>query len=141
MQPEDNLAHLPDASAQGDALPEDAVVGEKWKEMAKDYQSRPRLASMLANSKVEIGEQDGTKVLSFYVVNVAQQEWIKEKMLSEFESKMRRLLGTAKIRLEVLVTPDEEVKKINYTQQEQAAALIQDNPEVKNLITDMGLDI
>ena len=141
MQPEDNLAHLPDASAQGDALPDDAVVGEKWKEMAKDYQSRPRLASMLANSKMEIGEQDGTKVLSFYVVNVAQQEWIKEKILSEFESKMRRLLGTAKIRLEVLVTPDEEVKKINYTQQEQAAALIQDNPEVKNLITDMGLDI
>ena len=141
MQPEDNLAHLPDASAQGDALPDDAVVGEKWKEMAKDYQSRPRLASMLANSKMEIGEQDGTKVLSFYVVNVAQQEWIKEKILSEFESKMRRLLGTAKSRLEVLVTPDEEVKKINYTQQEQAAALIQDNPEVKNLITDMGLDI
>ena len=141
MQQEDDKTSLPEPSAQSDALPEDSVVSEKWKELAKDYQGRPRLASMLANSKVEISEQDGTKVLSFYVINVVQQGWIKEKILSEFESKIRRMLGTAKIRLEVLVTPDEEVKKINYTQQEQAAALIQDNPEVKNLITDMGLDI
>ena len=112
-----------------------------WKELAKDYAGRPRLASMLSTSKTEISEQDGTKVLSFYVMNVSQQDWIKEKILTEFETKLRRLLGTAKIRLEVLVTPDEEVKKINYTQQEQAAALMQDNPEVKNLVTDMGLDI
>ena len=130
-----------DPVAGGDALPEDAQVTEKWKELAKDYADRPRLASMLSTAKVELGEQDGTKVLSFYVMNVSQQGWIKEKMLSEFENKLRRLLGTAKIRLEVLVTPDEEVKKINYTQQEQAAALMQDNPEVKKLVTDMGLDI
>ena len=57
------------------------------------------------------------------------------------ESKMRRSLGSAKLRLEILVTPDEEVKKVNYTQQEQAQALMKDNPEVKNLVTDFGLDI
>ena len=130
-----------DPAAGGDVLPDDAKVAEMWKELAKDYAGRPRLASMLSTSKTEISEQDGTKVLSFYVMNVSQQDWIKEKILSEFETKLRRLLGTAKIRLEVLVTPDEEVKKINYTQQEQAAALMQDNPEVKNLVTDMGLDI
>ena len=130
-----------DPAAGGDALPDDAKVAEMWKELAKDYAGRPRLASMLSTSKTEISEQDGTKVLSFYVMNVSQQNWIKEKILTEFETKLRRLLGTAKIRLEVLVTPDEEVKKINYTQQEQAAALMQDNPEVKNLVTDMGLDI
>ena len=130
-----------DPAAGGDVLPDDAKVAEMWKELAKDYAGRPRLASMLSTSKTEISEQDGTKVLSFYVMNVSQQDWIKEKILSEFEAKLRRLLGTAKIRLEVLVTPDEEVKKINYTQQEQAAALMQDNPEVKNLVTDMGLDI
>ncbi|MBR1407244.1 MAG: DNA polymerase III subunit gamma/tau [Bacteroidales bacterium] len=130
-----------DPAAGGDALPDDAKVAEMWKELSKDYAGRPRLASMLSTSKTEIGEQDGTKVLSFYVMNVSQQDWIKEKMLTEFETKIRRLLGTAKIRLEVLVTPDEEVKKVNYTQQEQAAALMQDNPEVKNLVTDMGLDI
>ena len=130
-----------DPAAGGDVLPDDAKVAEMWKELAKDYAGRPRLASMLSTSKTEISEQDGTKVLSFYVMNVSQQDWIKEKILTEFETKLRRLLGTAKIRLEVLVTPDEEVKKINYTQQEQAAALMQDNPEVKNLVTDMGLDI
>ena len=129
------------AGTEGGALPDDALVGEQWKILAKDYSDRPRLATMLASARTETAEADGTKVLSFYVLNVAQQEWIKEKLLGEFENKMRRLLGTARFRLEVLVTPDEKVEKINYTPQEQAAALMQDNPEVKKLVTDMGLDV
>ena len=129
------------APSQEAALPDDDSVLERWRQMADDYKSRPRLASVLSSSKTELSEQDGVKVLAFYVVNVSQQGWIREKILPEFETKMRRMLGTPKIRLEVLVTPDEEIQKINYTQQEQAAALMKDNPEVKNLVTDMGLDI
>ena len=127
--------------AQGSALPDDALVEEKWKALAGDYSDRPRLATMLGSAKTEISEADGVKVLSFYVLNVAQQDWIKEKFLTEFENKLRRMLGTAGLRLEVLVTPDEKMEKINYTPHEQAAALMQDNPEVKKLVTDMGLDV
>lgn len=130
-----------ESAGQGDALPDDAAVEAKWKTLAKDYGDRPRLATLLASAKTELRETDGTKVLSFYVVNISQQDWIREKLLSEFETKMRRMLGTARFRLEVLVTPDEKIEKINYTPQEQAAALMQGNPEVKNLVTDMGLDI
>ena len=130
-----------DAAAQGNGLPDDALLEEKWKTLAKDYGDRPRLATMLGSARTEISEDNGTKVLSFYVVNTAQQDWIKEKLLGEFETKMRRMAGTARLRLEVLVTPDEKIEKINYTPQEQAAALMQGNPEVKNLVTDMGLDI
>ena len=130
-----------ETAGQGETLPEDALVEEKWKELASDYGDRPRLATLLASARTEITETDGVKVVSFYVLNVAQQEWIREKLLGEFENKLRRMLGTGRIRLDVLVTPDEKVEKINYTPQEQAAALMQDNPEVKNLVTDMGLDI
>ena len=131
----------PDASVQGDTLPDDALVLEKWKEMTRDYSDRPRLSSVLGAAKVEVGEEDGTKVVFFYVINDAQQGWIREKLLSEFETKMRRLLGTAAVRIEILVTPDEQVAKKVYTPQEQAEALMKDNPEVKNLVSDMGLDV
>ena len=130
-----------ETAGQGETLPEDALVEEKWKALASDYGDRPRLATLLASARTEITETDGVKVVSFYVLNVAQQEWIQEKLLGEFENKLRRMLGTGRVRLDVLVTPDEKVEKINYTPQEQAAALMQDNPEVKNLVTDMGLDI
>lgn len=131
----------PDASVQGDTLPDDALVLERWKEMTRDYSDRPRLSSVLGAAKVEVGEEDGTKVVFFYVINDAQQGWIREKLLSEFETKMRRLLGTAAVRIEILVTPDEQVAKKVYTPQEQAEALMKDNPEVKNLVSDMGLDV
>ena len=124
-----------------EALPDDALIEEKWKTLAKDYGDRPRLVTMLGSAKTEIAETDGVKILSFYVLNVAQQEWIREKLLGEFETKMRRMLGTARFRLEVIVTPDEKMEKIIYTPHEQATALMQGNPEVKNLVTDMGLDI
>ena len=124
-----------------EALPEDALIEEKWKTLAKDYGDRPRLVTVLGSAKTEIAETDGVKILSFYVLNVAQQEWIREKLLVEFETKMRRMLGTARFRLEVIVTPDEKMEKIIYTPHEQATALMQGNPEVKNLVTDMGLDI
>ena len=141
-QQEETEKFVPAESAgQGDVLPDDALVAEKWKTLAGDYGDRPRLATMLGSAQTEITETDGVKILSFYVLNVAQQEWIREKFLSEFENKLRRLLGTSRFRLEVMVTPDEKVEKINYTPQEQAAALMQDNPEVKHLVTDMGLDV
>lgn len=140
-QAEEAGRFTPDASVQGDTLPDDALVLEKWKEMTRDYSDRPRLSSVLGAAKVEVGEEDGTKVVFFYVINDAQQGWIREKLLSEFETKMRRLLGTAAVRIEILVTPDEQVAKKVYTPQEQAEALMKDNPEVKNLVSDMGLDV
>ena len=140
-QNEETEKFVPEDASRDNVLPEDGLIEEKWKTLSADYGDRPRLATMLGSAKTEISEDNGTKVLSFYVVNVSQQDWIKEKLLSEFETKLRRMLGTSRIRLEVLVTPDEKVEKINYTPQEQATALMQDNPEVKKLVTDMGLDV
>ena len=43
--------------------------------------------------------------------------------------------------MEVLLMPEEEVKHINYTPQEQARELMAGNPELTNLVKDMGLDV
>ena len=62
-------------------------------------------------------------------------------MLTDLENKLRLKLNSSRLRMEVLVTPDKEVKHINYTPQEQARELMAGNPEITNLVKDMGLDV
>ena len=122
-------------------MPEEEALLTAFKGLAKDYGDRPRLATMIENAETEVSEDNGTRVLSFFVQNVAQQDWIKDKMLTDLENKLRLKLNSSRLRMEVLVTPDKEVKHINYTPQEQARELMAGNPEITNLVKDMGLDV
>ncbi|MBR5955566.1 MAG: DNA polymerase III subunit gamma/tau [Bacteroidales bacterium] len=124
-----------------DRMPEEEALLTAFKGLAKDYGDRPRLATMIENAETEVSEDNGTRVLSFFVQNVAQQDWIKDKMLTDLENKLRLKLNSSRLRMEVLVTPDKEVKHINYTPQEQARELMAGNPEITNLVKDMGLDV
>ena len=127
-------------SAAEDRIPTDEEVSEKWKALAGNYSDRPRLYNTLAAAKLETAEEDGVKKIVFFVTNVAQKDWIREKLLKELDNKLRGLLGTGKILLDIDVTPDEEVKQQSYTPREQAQELMQANPEIRNLVSDMGLD-
>ena len=127
-------------SAAEDRIPTDEEVSEKWKALAGNYSDRPRLYNTLAAAKLETAEEDGVKKIVFFVTNVAQKDWIREKLLKELDNKLRGLLGTGKILLDIDVTPDEEVKHQSYTPGEQAQELMQANPEIRNLVSDMGLD-
>ena len=127
-------------SAAEDHIPTDEEVSEKWKALAGNYSDRPRLYNTLAAAKLETAEEDGVKKIVFFVTNVAQKDWIREKLLKELDNKLRGLLGTGKILLDIDVTPDEEVKQQSYTPREQAQELMQANPEIRNLVSDMGLD-
>lgn len=127
-------------SAAEDRIPTDEEVSEKWKALAGNYSDRPRLYNTLAAAKLETAEEDSVKKIVFFVTNVAQKDWIREKLLKELDNKLRGLLGTGKILLDIDVTPDEEVKQQSYTPREQAQELMQANPEIRNLVSDMGLD-
>lgn len=125
------------------------VVGEKsidedairaaWLSMAEGYASRARLYTTLTGAALAISEADGVKTLTFSVQNIAQRDWIKEKVLRELESKIISILG-CKVFLDVDVIPDEQIKQTSYTSREQAEELMQTNAEVRNLVSDMGLD-
>jgi len=130
-----------DSNGEADKMPETEALLSEFKGLAKDYADRPRLATMIENAKTEVSEDNGTKVLSFYVQNVAQSDWIKDKMLTDLENKLRVRLNSSRLRMEVLLMPEEEVKHINYTPQEQARELMAGNPEITNLVKDMGLDV
>ena len=121
-------------------LPDDETLLTRWKELSALYGNRPRLASMLANGKIEIREENGVKTVDFYVRNEAQKQWVEEKLLREIENKIRELLSCSRINIAVQVTAVEETEKVPYMPEEKAKDLMEKNPDVRAFVADMGLD-
>ena len=130
------------SSRQEAPAPADEVLKAKWPELADCYQDKPRLASMLKSTSLEIESGDDAKTVIFRVVNDAQKDWVESKLLHELEGNYRRIVGSMKVYLRVAVTPDNspEQKKI-YMPSEQAKELMAQNEEVKSLVKDLELDI
>ena len=123
-------------------VPADEVLKMKWPELAECYNDKPRLASMLKSTSLDIEAGEDAKTVIFRVVNDAQKDWVESKLLHELEGNYRRIVGSMKIYLRVAVTPDNspEQKKI-YMPSEQATELMAQNEEVKNLVKALELDI
>jgi len=134
----------PAAAVQSDEqpVPSDEYLKSKWPELAQKYSDKPRLASMLSSSMLVIEAADDAKIVTFRVVNEAQKDWVESKLLYDLEGNYRKIAGTTKINLRVAVVPDDAVaEKKAYMPSEQAGVVMSENAEVKNLITDLGLDI
>jgi len=130
-----------EAAAQEVTLPADETVRLQWKELAKQYESRPRLASMLASGTIDVREEDGVKLIDFLVLNEAQKQWVEEKLLRDLENRIRELLACPKVNILVSVTPvDESAEKVPYMPEEKAKDLMEKNPDVRAFVADMGLD-
>ncbi len=129
------------AAVEDTPLPEDELLIEKWPELAKQYEDKPRLASMLTTTTLTIEPSDSAKTVIFRVVNEAQKEWVESKLLHDLEGSYRKIVGSMKVYLRVSVTQDTvEHKKIDMPS-EKAKELMSENDEVKNLVKDFGLDI
>ena len=130
------------AQTEDQPVPTDEILNSKWPELAQMYSDKPRLASMLSSSSLVIEAVDDAKVVTFRVVNEAQKDWVESKLLYDLEGNYRKIVGSTKISLRVAVVPDDAVaEKKAYMPSEQAGVVMSENAEVKNLITDLGLDI
>ena len=121
-------------------LPDDDTLKFKWKELAGQYSSKPRLASMLQSGKVDVKEENGIKLVEFFVTNDSQKQWIEEKMLRELEGKLRDLVACPKVNVLVSVIPIEEGEKVPYMPEEKAKDLMEKEPSVREFVAAMGLD-
>ena len=121
-------------------LPDDDTLKLKWKELARQYSSKPRLASMLQSGQVNVKEENDTKFVEFFVTNDSQKQWIEEKMLRELEGKLRELTSCPKVNVTVSVIPVEEGEKVPYMPEEKAKDLMEKEPSVREFIAAMGLD-
>ncbi len=129
------------AAVEDTPLPEDELLIEKWPELAKQYEDKPRLASMLTTTTLTIEPSDSAKTVIFRVVNEAQKEWVESKLLHDLEGSYRKIVGSMKVYLRVSVTQDTAEHKKIYMPSEKAKELMSENDEVKNLVKDFGLDI
>ncbi len=139
MEDSQTVASTP---SEDNAAPADDVLKKKWPELAGLYGDKPRLASMLTTTRLDITESEGFKTVTFCVVNDAQKDWVESKLLHELEGNFRKVVGSAKVYLRVTVAPDDapQEKKI-YMPSDQAAELMKENEQVKNLVKDLELDI
>ena len=121
--------------------PADELLAEKWKELAAQYASQPRLSSAMLKADLVITEDDGMKIVTFRVMNQAQQKWIQEKLLRDMEGRFRKLTDSGLVRLAVDVAPDTETVEQIYMPEEKAKVLIESNKEIQGLVIDLGLDV
>ena len=124
-----------------DALPDDDTLAGKWKELTARFADRPRLFNALGQAKLRIVGGEGVKSVFFSVSNAAQKQWIEDKMLRALENSYRELLSCMKVNLHVDDVPEEATgEKVLYMPEEKAKDLMAKNPEVRNLVADLGLD-
>ena len=134
------------ASVSGTGAENAAAVSDEgllalWPELVRMYASRPRLSNTLTSAKLSAGLKDGVRVITFTVLNAAQKEWIETKMLHELEGNFARISGVAGIRLAVDIEPEEDRPQVNYMPSEKLNDLMSKNDEVRNLVSDFGLDL
>ena len=121
-------------------LPDDETVRQQWKELSKIYADKPRLASTIANGKIDIREDGGVKIVDFVVKNEAQKQWIEDKLLRDLEGNLRKLLGVSKVNIEVAVVPEEDTEAKPYMPEEKAKVLMDKNPDLRAFVLDLSLD-
>ena len=123
------------------AAPSEEFLKAKWPELAKEYVSKPRMASMLSTTTLRIEGDDTKRIVIFMVDNEAQKDWVESKLLHDLEGKYQRIVGSPRVSLRVDVVPHEEVKPVAYMPEDKAKELMAENDEVKSLVKDLGLDI
>ena len=123
------------------SAPSEDVLRAKWPELAKGYESKPRLASMLSTTTLTVTGDETERIVTFRVVNEAQKDWVESKLLHELEGNYRRIVGSTKVYLRVDVIPDEAHQPKIYMPSDKAKELMAENEEVRTLVMDLGLDI
>ena len=137
-EPEGPKVEATETVKAAEELTDEAVMA-KWKEMSGLYPNSPRLANTLANAKVEVSREDGLTV-TFVVTNDAQRSWIESNKLHELEGRFQKLLGTPGVKLRVAAAQFVE-EKVIYTPEDKAKYLMENNQEVIDIISDLGLDL
>ena len=123
------------------AAPSEEFLKARWPELAKEYASKPRMASMLSTTSLKVEGDDAKRTVTFMVDNEAQKDWVESKLLHDLEGKYQRIVGSPRVALRVDVTPHEDVKPLAYMPEDKAKELMAENDEVKSLVKDLGLDI
>lgn len=109
-----------------------------WAKMAQSESSMPRLATTISQTLPILS---GDNQILFKVKNDLQKNWIAQHCKARLVEFLRVNLNNKDISLEIEVTPDEETEEKLYMPQQKADFLKANNPEVKNIVDDLNLEL
>ena len=114
-----------------------------WQTLADGERTSGRSSLATAMLHHSPGIDIDTAVLTFFVSNSAQQEWIKEKALSRMEAALRKALHNSKIKIEVQIYESAGGQKtsVPYMPEDKAKFLVSKQPELGEMVKDLGLDV
>ena len=118
----------------------DEEIAAKWKSLADLYPGQPRLANTIANAKIETSREGDELTVTFMVTNESQRAWIETHKLHELEGHFQKALGRAAVKL-LVGTVQYTEEKVIYTPEDKAKYLMENVPEVIDIISDLGLDL
>ncbi len=139
-EPEVQAAPVEDSAAAKATELTDEEIATKWKGLADLYPGQPRLANTIANAKLETSRENDELTVTFMVTNESQRSWIEAHKLHELEGHFQKALGRAGIKL-LVGTEQFEEEKIIYTPEDKAKYLMENVPDVIDIISDLGLDL
>ncbi|MBO7256903.1 MAG: DNA polymerase III subunit gamma/tau [Bacteroidales bacterium] len=117
-------------------------INQAWKWLAEQErkENRTSLAATMLMKELEIDLEK--KSIKFYVNNIAQRDWIREKALPRMERMLKDFLRNNKIHIEIdVIDVPVEKKEILYTPTQKGEFLLTNHPEVKELKNDFKLEI
>lgn len=117
-------------------------INQAWKWLAEQErkENRTSLAATMLMKELEINLEK--KSIKFYVNNIAQRDWIREKALPRMERMLKDFLRNNKIHIEIdVIDVPVEKKEILYTPTQKGEFLLTNHPEVKELKNDFKLEI
>ena len=145
-EPEKKEEKKVEAEAPGEAAaPGAEAIKAGWAGMVEvlttKYPKLVRLKNALTAKEVVVSDEEDVKVVSFEVVNDAQKSWLEDRLLREMETILRTSLSYPRINISIQVTPEEKTEKVLYMPEEKAKDLIEKNGEVRELVTQLSLDV
>ena len=135
------------AAADAAALTDEPLTFESmmnaWQALADREKSSGRSSLATAMLHRSPGIDIETTVLTFFVSNSAQQEWIREKALTRMEAALRKELRNSKVKIDVQIyeSPSGNKDTTPYMPVDKAKFLAAKQPELNELVKDLGLDV
>lgn len=118
----------------------DDELKEGWKKLCDASKSSERLLNALTTAKLTVERKDGVIFLTYAVINDSLRMWLSDKN-ARIEAKYRELSGSSKVRLVLDVQPEDPSTKVVVSSEDKAKEMMAANPKVKEMITDLGLEI
>lgn len=133
------------AMAQQGAAVEDRDLTDEeirlgWNRLCEASKASERLFNALSNAKLSTERRDGAIFLTYAVTNESLKMWLTDKN-ARIEGKYRELVGSSKVRLVLDVQPEDPSTKVVVSSEEKAREMMASNPKMKEMISDLGLEI